>query len=175
MLLGVDESLGRIRQTLGEMGELERTVIILTSDHGYFYGEHGLNDERGLAYEETARIPLIVRYPPLAVAGATPTPMVQTIDLAPTILELAGVADTVKRQGVSLVRLLRGENPPWRTSVLIEYYSDSVFPRWGTWRCEPNATSTSTTSRRRMDAPEQHGCLRWVRAPAAPLAGRQPD
>jgi N-acetylglucosamine-6-sulfatase len=129
MLLAVDESLDRIVQTLREMGELERTAIILTSDHGYFYGEHSLNDERRLAYEETARIPLIVRYPPLATAGATPTQMVQTIDLAPTILDITGATDTVVRQGVSLVPLLRGDSPPWRSAVLIEYYSDAVFPR----------------------------------------------
>ncbi|MFN8570884.1 MAG: sulfatase-like hydrolase/transferase [Gemmatimonadaceae bacterium] len=129
MLLAVDESLGRIEDQLRQMGELDRTVIILTSDHGYFYGEHFLNDERRLAYEETARIPLIVRYPPLARAGATPTQLVQTIDLAPTILDLAGVTDSVKRQGTSLVPLLRGENPPWRQAVLVEYYSDTVFPR----------------------------------------------
>jgi N-acetylglucosamine-6-sulfatase len=99
------------------------------SDHGYFYGEHHLNEERRLAYEETARIPLIVRYPRVAKAGTTPAPLVQTIDLAPTVLELAGVTDSTPRQGRSLVPLLRGEQPPWRTSVLIEYYSDSVFPR----------------------------------------------
>ena len=51
------------RQALRDMGELDNTVIVFTSDHGYFYGEHGLNEERRLAYEETARIPLIVRYP----------------------------------------------------------------------------------------------------------------
>ena len=70
MLLGVDESLAA-STALRELGELENTVIILTSDHGYFYGEHGLNEERRLAYEETARIPLIVRYPRVATAGAT--------------------------------------------------------------------------------------------------------
>jgi N-acetylglucosamine-6-sulfatase len=129
MLLAVDESLDRIVATLKEAGTLDRTVIIVTSDHGYFYGEHDLNEERRLAYEETARIPLIVRYPGVAVAGATPAELVQTIDLAPTILELAGVADPAPRQGRSLVPLLRGERPPWRTSVLIEYYSDTVFPR----------------------------------------------
>jgi len=129
MLLGVDESLARIEQTLREMGELDNTVLILTSDHGYFYGEHGLNEERRLAYEETARIPLIVRYPRLARAGATPVQMVQTIDLAPTILELAGIADTVTRHGTSLVPLLDGSATAWRSSVLIEYYSDRVFPR----------------------------------------------
>jgi N-acetylglucosamine-6-sulfatase len=129
MLLAVDESLGRIRAALEESGALEQTVIVVTSDHGYFYGEHWLNEERRLAYEETVRIPLIVRYPSVARAGAVPPEMVQTIDLAPTLLELAGVVDPVKRQGGSLVPLLRGEHPPWRQSVLIEYWSDTVFPR----------------------------------------------
>ena len=129
MLLGVDESLGRIVQVLEELGELDNTVIVLTSDHGYFYGEHGLDEERRLAYEETVRIPLIIRYPKIVRAGATPAQMVQTIDLASTILELAGVADTVQRHGNSLVPVLGGGTPPWRSSVLIEYYSDTVFPR----------------------------------------------
>jgi len=129
MLLAVDESLGRIVATLEEAGTLDRTVIVVLSDHGYFYGEHDLNEERRLAYEETARIPLIVRYPSVAKAGVTPAEMVQTIDLAPTVLELAGVADTAPRQGRSLVPLLRGEEPPWRTAILLEYYSDTVFPR----------------------------------------------
>ena len=129
MLLAVDESLGRVVAMLEEAGTLDRTVVIVMSDHGYFYGEHHLNEERRLAYEETARIPLIVRYPRTAKAGTTPAQLVQTIDLAPTILELAGVTDSTPRQGRSLVPLLRGEQPPWRTSVLIEYYSDTVFPR----------------------------------------------
>ena len=129
MLLGVDESLGRLMQTLDELGVLDDTVVIFTSDHGYFYGEHGLDQERRLAYEETARIPLIVRYPKFVRAGSTPAPMVQTIDLAPTVLALANVADTEPRDGVSLVPLLKGEAPPWRSSLLIEYYSDTVFPR----------------------------------------------
>ena len=129
MLLGVDESLARIDSVLREMGELDNTVIIFTSDHGYFYGEHGLNEERRLAYEETIRIPLIVRYPRVARAAATPSQMAQTVDLAPTILALAGVSDTVRRQGTSLVPVLDGTVRSWRTSVLVEYYTDQVFPR----------------------------------------------
>ena len=129
MLLAVDESLARIVAALRDSGEYERTVIVLTSDHGYFYGEHQLNDERRLAYEETIRIPLIVRYPPLAAAGATPAQLVQAIDIAPTLLDLARVADPVQRQGMSLVPLLRGEDAPWRDSILVEYSSDTVFPR----------------------------------------------
>ena len=111
------------------LGALDNTVIIFTSDHGYFYGEHGLNEERRLAYEETARIPLVVRYPRVARAGATPSELVQIIDLAPTVLALTGVADSVPRQGRSLVPLLEGASVPWRSSILLEYYTDTVFPR----------------------------------------------
>ncbi len=129
MLLAVDESVQRIRDALVEMGELDNTVFIVTSDHGYFYGEHGLNEERRLAYEETARIPLIVRYPRVARAGSTPSELVQVIDLAPTIVALTAAADTVPRQGRSLVPLLEGTPTSWRHSVLMEYFSDRVFPR----------------------------------------------
>ena len=129
MLLGVDESLGRIIATLEQLGKLDNTIIVFTSDHGYFYGEHGLNEERRLAYEETARIPLIVRFPRVARAGSTPPEMVQTIDIASTVLAMAGVKDTVARQGMSLVPLLEGRATAWRSSVLIEYFSDTVFPR----------------------------------------------
>jgi N-acetylglucosamine-6-sulfatase len=129
MLLAVDESLARILDTLRAQGDLDHTVVIFTSDHGYFYGEHGLGPERRLAYEETARIPLIIRYPRLVAAGSTNDRLVQTIDLAPTILALANVRDTVPRQGRSLVALLDGSATAWRSSILLEYYSDIVFPR----------------------------------------------
>jgi N-acetylglucosamine-6-sulfatase len=129
MLLGVDESLARIDSALRALGVFENTVVIFTSDHGYFYGEHGLNEERRLAYEETLRIPLIVRDPRQARHAATPSQMVQTIDLAPSILALAGVRDTVRRQGASLIPILRDSVVSWRTSVLVEYYTDRVFPR----------------------------------------------
>lgn len=129
MLLAVDESLGRLVKTLEELGELDNTIVVFTSDHGYFYGEHGLGGERRLAYEETARIPLIVRYPRLVKGGTTPTQMVQTIDIVPTVLGIAGVRDTVPRHGVSLQPLLQQSTVPWRSSVLIEYYSDKVYPR----------------------------------------------
>jgi arylsulfatase A-like enzyme len=131
MLLGVDESLGRVVATLDSLGELANTIIVFTSDHGYFYGEHGLNEERRLAYEETARIPLIIRYPKVARAGTTPAQMVQTVDFASTLLAMAGVSDTVPRQGLSLVPLLDGsaDTSAWRRSVFLEYYTDIVFPR----------------------------------------------
>jgi len=129
MVLAVDESLGRIVATLDSLGSLDNTLIAFTSDHGYFYGEHGLDQERRLAYEETARIPLLVRYPRVARAGSTPAQLAQTIDVASTILEIAGVRDTVARDGRSLVPVLSGSPTAWRHSILLEYYNDTVFPR----------------------------------------------
>ena len=72
-------------------GELDNTVFVVAGDHGYFYGEHGLGGERRLAYEESARIPLMIRYPPLSAPGTTPEPLVMNLDLAPTVLDLFGV------------------------------------------------------------------------------------
>jgi N-acetylglucosamine-6-sulfatase len=129
MLLAVDDSLGRIVATLDQRGILDDTIVVFTSDHGYFYGEHGLNEERRLAYEEAIRIPLIVRFPKVARAGSTPGEAALSIDLAPTLLEVAGVTPGPAIQGRSLVPVLQGKAEGWRTSFLVEYYSDTVFPR----------------------------------------------
>jgi N-acetylglucosamine-6-sulfatase len=129
MLLAVDDSLGRIIAALERKGVLNETVVVFTSDHGYFYGEHGLNEERRLAYEETIRIPLVVRYPALAKAGSTLPEMVLNIDLAPTLLEVAGLQPGAAIQGRSLVPVLKQDAREWRSSFLIEYFTDTVFPR----------------------------------------------
>jgi N-acetylglucosamine-6-sulfatase len=129
MLAAVDESLGRILDALAKQGVLDDTVVVLTGDNGYFYGEHGLSEERRLAYEESIRLPLLVRYPRLVKAGSKPAQIALTIDLAPTLLELAGTAPERALDGRSLVPVLRGTAPEWRTSFLVEYWSDTVFPR----------------------------------------------
>ena len=129
MLLAVDESLGRILAALERKGILNDTMIVFTSDHGYFYGEHGLNEERRLAYEETIRVPLVIRYPPLTKAGSTPPEMALGLDIAPTLLEVAGLKPGAGLQGRSLVPVLKNEARDWRTSFLIEYFTDTVFPR----------------------------------------------
>ena len=129
MLLAVDESLGRLVAALEAIGQLDNTVIVFTSDNGYFYGEHGLSEERRLAYEESIRLPLLVRYPRLARAGTTPSELVQSIDLAPTLLDMAGLKPLPGMQGRSLVPVLAGSARDWRSSVLIEYFTDTVFPR----------------------------------------------
>jgi N-acetylglucosamine-6-sulfatase len=129
MLLGVDDSLGRILAALEKAGALDNTIVVFTSDHGYFYGEHGLNEERRLAYEETIRIPLLVRYPPRVKAGSTAPQMALTIDLAPTLLDLAGLTPAPAIEGRSLSPIFAGVPGAWRESFLVEYYSDTVFPR----------------------------------------------
>ena len=84
--------------------------FVLTGDHGYFYGEHGLSEERRLAYEESIRIPLLIRYPRVIRPGLTPAQMALTIDLAPTLLDLAGArARRCRWTGARWSPLLRGD------------------------------------------------------------------
>ena len=129
MLLAVDESLGRIMAAIDAIGELDNTVVVVTSDHGYWYGEHGLWEERRLAYEEALRIPMMLRFPQRVSPGSRPLQMLLSIDVAPTMLEFAGVEASGALHGRSLVPILEGENPEWRSSFLVEYYSDTVFER----------------------------------------------
>jgi N-acetylglucosamine-6-sulfatase len=130
MLASVDEGVGELLGALADTNQLDSTLFVVTSDHGYFYGEHGLSVERRLAYEESIRIPLAMRFPPLIAAGSTPDGFAITIDFAPTFVELAGSSIPRGFHGRSLLPLLKGPAPiDWRKSFLIEYYSDSVFPR----------------------------------------------
>ena len=115
-------------KVLEEQKQLENTLIVFTSDEGYFYGEHGLSVERRLAYEESARIPLVVRWPGHVTAGASSDTFALNIDLAPTLLEIGGAPPAAGMHGRSLVPHLRGEAAPGRDAFLIEYYSDRVFP-----------------------------------------------
>ncbi|MBI3882438.1 MAG: sulfatase [Verrucomicrobia bacterium] len=129
MLAGIDDSTGDLFRALENSGQLDRTLIVFTADHGYFYGEHGLSVERRLAYEEGIRIPLLMRFPPLIKAGATRDQLVLSLDLAPTLLELAGAAPPAGLHGLSLVPLLKRDLRSPRESFLVEYFSDTVFPR----------------------------------------------
>jgi arylsulfatase A-like enzyme len=128
-LMAIEEGVGKILKALEETNQLDDTVIVFTSDNGYFYGEHGLSVERRLAYEESIRMPFLVRYPRLIKAGTTRNEFALNIDVAPTLLELAGVSAPRAVQGRSLVPLLKNAGSEWRNSFLIEYYSDKVFPR----------------------------------------------
>jgi N-acetylglucosamine-6-sulfatase len=129
MLAAVDEGVGRLFDSLEKTKQLDRTMIVLAGDHGYFYGEHGLSVERRFAYEESIRIPLLARFPPLVKPGSTLDDIVLNIDLAPTLLELGKSPIPLAMQGRSWLRLLKGDRTEWRDSFLIEYFSDKVFPR----------------------------------------------
>jgi len=129
MLMAVDEGLGALIKELESAGKLDYTIIVFTSDHGYWYGEHGLDEERRLAYEEAIRIPMLIRYPPAIKSHIEPEEMILSIDLAPTLVELAGQDPMQNLQGQSLVPIFNGTVSNWRTSFLMEYYSDTVFPR----------------------------------------------
>lgn len=124
MLLAVDESLGRILRALEERGTLDRTLVVLSSDNGFFFGEHGLSLERRLPYEESIRNPLLVRYPPLVAPGSRPEGIALSVDIAPTVLELAGAPVGAQIQGRSLAPLLAGRQPDdWRDALLVEFYT----------------------------------------------------
>jgi N-acetylglucosamine-6-sulfatase len=130
MLAAVDDGVGLLFGALTQTGQLDNTLIVLLSDHGYWYGEHGLSVERRLAYEEALRIPLLVRYPPMIEGGSIVDEFALSIDLAPTLIDLANGKSTHRMDGRSLRPLLRGEHPQnWRTDFLVEYNTDTVFPR----------------------------------------------
>jgi arylsulfatase A-like enzyme len=129
MMASVDEGLGMLFDALERTGQLDRTCIVFLGDNGYFFGEHALGPERRFAYEEGIRAPFLVRYPPLAEAGSRPEALVLALDIAPTLIELAGGAPGPQIQGRSLVPLLGGRRPAdWRTSFLIEYWSENAMP-----------------------------------------------
>jgi arylsulfatase A-like enzyme len=117
----VDRNVGRLLDYLDEAGLRENTLVVYTSDQGFYLGEHGWFDKRFM-YEESFRTPLLVRYPPLIEAGRTNRHLVQNIDFAPTVLELAGVDIPADMQGLSLVPLLRGELEGWREELYYHYY-----------------------------------------------------
>lgn len=121
---GIDENLGRLLDALDTWDLSENTVVVFTSDNGYFLGEHNLGDKRAL-YEESIRIPMLVRYPPLFPAGRVVDEMVLNIDLAPTFLDIAGLPVPETMQGRSWKDLAMGEKPDdWRTAFVAHYYKE---------------------------------------------------
>lgn len=126
----MDENIGRILDILEENGLAENTVVIFSSDNGYFMGEHGLGDYMGdkrSAYEEAMRIPLIVRYPPAHASGTISDALVLNIDLAPTLLDLAGETVPTEIQGKSWQPLLADSFAEVRTGFFYEYFFENKF------------------------------------------------
>jgi arylsulfatase A-like enzyme len=120
----VDDSVGQILALLDKSGLARNTIVVYTSDQGFFLGDHGLFDKR-LMYEESIRMPFLVRWPAGIKAGTKSDALGLNIDFAPTFLEAAGLPVPADMQGRSLLPVLRSRAPSdWRTSMYYRYYHD---------------------------------------------------
>jgi N-acetylglucosamine-6-sulfatase len=123
---GVDENVGRILDFLDEEQLSDDTIVIYASDQGFYLGEHGWFDKRWI-FEESLRMPFLIRWPKKIAAGVRSQAMIQNIDYAPTFLEIAGITPPPEMQGRSLLPMLtgRGETPSdWRDCIYYAYYED---------------------------------------------------
>jgi arylsulfatase A-like enzyme len=131
----VDDSVGRLLRYLDDEGLVDNTIVIYTSDQGFFMGEHGWFDKRWI-FEESLRTPLLVRWPGAAAAGSSSSDIVSNLDLAETFLDAAGLPVPGEMQGRSLVPVLQGKTPAdWRKSFYYHYYEypqpHHVRPHYG--------------------------------------------
>ncbi len=123
----LDQEIGRLLKALDQLDLAENTVVIYTSDNGFLWGEHRLFDKRW-AYEESIRIPFLVRAPGIVKnPGREIDELVLNIDLAPTVLELAGISFPKSIQGKSFAPLLGEKSPGWREDFLYEYFYDEYY------------------------------------------------
>ena len=119
---GVDESVGRLVATLDELGLSDNTIVIYSSDQGFFIGDHGWYDKRWM-YEESLKMPFIIKWPNVITPGSRQQKMIQNIDYAETFLDIAQAAIPDDMQGRSLLPLLKGESVnDWRDSIYYHYY-----------------------------------------------------
>lgn len=126
LLNGVEETLGNVFDELTNMGLMDSTLIIFMSDNGYMIGEHKLF-EKQMAYEESIKVPLFMRYPGLIPAGTEVTDnLAMNIDIAPTILDFAGITDTFGMQGVSLLKMMNNEVE--RKEMMYEFFNKDCVP-----------------------------------------------
>jgi N-acetylglucosamine-6-sulfatase len=125
-LPSVDEGIGKIFETLERSGQLDSTVLIFCGDNGFLHGEHRLTNKRA-AYEESIRIPFLMRYPKAIRAGTVVDSMVLNIDLAPTMLRLAGQSVPADMQGKSLVPTFTKPKLRFRDRFFYEYFEEPGF------------------------------------------------
>ena len=133
-LLAVDESIGRVLDTLREMGVLDSTLVIYMGDNGFMFGEHGLIDKR-VAYETSIRVPMLMQCPELFQGKTVVDQVVANIDIAPTVFQAAGLKTPDYMDGQSFLDLARGKDVPWRDYFLYVYYWEKNFPQSPTVFC----------------------------------------
>lgn len=117
----VDDGIGKVLAYLEKEGLLENTVVVYTSDQGFYLGEHGWYDKRFM-YEPSLSTPLLVRYPKEIKAGTVVEQMVLNLDHAPTILDYAGISKPSEMQGESWRKIAAGQSTPWRDAIYYHYY-----------------------------------------------------
>ncbi len=157
MMLSIDESIGEIRKTLKELNIDDKTTLIVTSDNGYFFGEHGFSLERRMPYEESVKSPLIIYAPTLEKQVSSIDALTLSIDLSATILDLASIPITETIQGKSLLPLLSGTSENIRNSALIEYFSnENPFP----WTAQMDY---------RILVTDQYKYIKWLSSDSAEL------
>ena len=127
-MLAVDDSIGRLMDTLEEQGILDDTLILFMGDNGFLHGEHGLIDKRCM-YEESIRVPLLAHCPNMIKPDSKTDRIALNVDIGPTILEAAGVSTPESMQGESFLPILKGEDPEWREAMLYEYFWEESFPQ----------------------------------------------
>lgn len=127
-LQGVDESIASVLDYLEKSGLAKETLVIYMGDNGFSFGEHGLIDKRH-AYDESMRVPLLAWSPGFIKPNSKIDEMVLNIDIAPSILNLAGLQKPKQMQGESWLPILSGKNIPWRERVFYEYYWENAFPQ----------------------------------------------
>lgn len=124
-VVSLDDNVGRVLRYLDKTGLARNTIVVYMSDQGFYLGEHGLYDKRFM-YEESFRTPMIIRYPPAIRAGNQPASFVLNLDMAPTLLDLAGLPVPADMQGVSMRPLLMAQPAPgWRKELYYHYYEES--------------------------------------------------
>ena len=117
----VDESVGRMLEYLEQNDLVDNTIVIYSSDQGFYLGEHGWYDKRWM-FEESFKMPFLIRWPGKVAPGSRPMEMIQNIDYAPTFMEMAGLKAPAEVQGKSIVPVLEGRASKWRESVYYAYY-----------------------------------------------------
>ena len=127
-IAAIDESLGEIRAQLKAAGELENTLILYLGDNGFLFGEHGLIDKR-CAYDASVRIPMVMSWPAGIKGGQTLEQVVANIDVAPTMLDAAGLETPEQMDGMSFLPLAKGKSTEWRDYILYEYFWERNYPQ----------------------------------------------
>ncbi len=135
VIASIDDNVGRVLDYLDAAGLTENTLVIYTSDQGFFLGDHGWYDKRFM-YEESLRMPFILRYPQAVAAGTVNDDLILNVDFAPLLLDLAGVPVLDDMQGQSFRPLLQGETPPdWRQAMYYRYWmhkaDHNVYAHYG--------------------------------------------